>query len=98
MATLLMLKAALPVLDSFTARAVLVVPTVWLAKVSEVGERLAAGVPDATPDRVRLAVWRLPVAVSVIATVAVLVAVAVVLYVTLSLVLPRESTELPQLV
>ena len=97
MAMLVMLKAALPVLDSFTARAVLVVPTVWLTKVSEVGERLAAGVLEATPDPVRLAVCGLPVALSVTETVAVLVPVAVGLNVTLIVQLPAAATELPQL-
>ena len=97
MATLVMLKAALPVLDSFTARAVLVVPTVWLAKVSEVGERLAAGVLEVTPDPVRLAVCGLPVALSVTETVAVRVPVAVGLNVTLIVQLPAAATELPQL-
>src|SRR5947207_2228643 len=97
MATLLMLKAALPVLDSFTARAVLVVPTVWLAKVSEVGERLAAGVLEVAPDSGRAPMWRLPLALSVIESVAGRVPVAVGLNVTLIVQLPAAATELPQL-
>ena len=40
---LLMARVAVPVFDSVTVCAALVVPTVWLAKVSEVGERLATG-------------------------------------------------------
>ena len=75
-------KAALAVLDGFTARAVLVVPTVWLTKVSEVGERLAAGVLEVTPDPVRLAVCGLPVALSATESVAVRVPVAAGLNVT----------------
>src|SRR5437762_3294529 len=97
MAMLVMLKAALPVLDSFTARAVRVVPTVWLTKVSEVGERLAAGVLEVTPDPVRLAVCGLPVALSVTESVAVRVPVAVGLNVTLIVQLPapaRRSSDL----
>src|SRR5437773_489342 len=97
MAMLVMLKAALPVLDSFTARAVLVVPTVRLPKVSEVGERLAAGVLEVTPDPVRLAVCGLPVALSVTETVAFLVPVAVRLNVTFPTRRSSDLTELPQL-
>ena len=97
MAMLVMLKAALPVLDSFTARAVLVVPTVWLTKVSEVGERLAAGVLEVTPDPVRLAVCGLPEALSATESVAVRVPVAAGLNVTLIVQLPAAATELPQL-
>src|SRR5436305_1826137 len=40
---LLMVRVAVPVFDSVTVCAALVVPTLWLAKVSEVGERLATG-------------------------------------------------------
>jgi hypothetical protein len=40
---LVIVRAALPVLDSITVCAALVVPTVWLAKVSEEAERLTAG-------------------------------------------------------
>src|SRR5437667_12525333 len=57
-------KAAEPVFVSVTVCAALVVPTVWLAKVSEAGERLAV-VVDAVPVPVRPAVCGLPEALSV---------------------------------
>src|SRR5205809_845665 len=97
MATLVMLKAALPVLDSFKIGRASCRERVWLSKVSEVGERLAAGVLEVTPDPVRLAVCGLPVALSVTETVAVRVPVVVVFNVPLIVQLPAAATELPQL-
>src|SRR5437899_400098 len=61
---LLMARVAVPVFDSVTVCAALVVPTVWLAKVSEVGERLAV-VVGAVPVPVRPTVCGLPEALSV---------------------------------
>ena len=61
-------------------------------KVSEVGERLTAE----TPEPVRLAVWGLPVALSVTVRVAVRVPVAVGLKVTLIVQLDAAATLLPQ--
>src|SRR5437660_2191944 len=57
-------KAAEPVFVSVTVCAALVVPTVWLAKVSEVGERLAIGV-GAEPLPVTPVVGALPEAFKV---------------------------------
>src|SRR6202007_1156019 len=61
---LVIVKVAVPVLVSVTAFAALLVPTVWLAKVSEVGERLATGAEPAAPVPVRLADRGLPEALS----------------------------------
>src|SRR5207302_5919919 len=61
---LLMARVAVPVFDSVTVCAALVVPTVWLAKVSEAGERLAV-VVGAAPVPVRPTVCGLPEALSV---------------------------------
>lgn len=95
-ATLVILSAALPVFESVTVWAALVVPTFWLANVNEVGERLAAAVDAATPEPVRLAVWGLPLALSVTVTLAVLVPDAVGLKVTLIAQVAPAATEPPQ--
>ena len=95
-ATLVILSAALPVFESVTVWAALVVPTFWLANVNEVGERLAAAVDAATPEPVRLAVWGLPLALSVTVTLAVLVPDAVGLKVTLIAQVVPAATEPPQ--
>ena len=95
-ATLVILSAALPVFESVTVWAALVVPTFWLANVNEVGERLAAAVDAATPEPVRLAVWGLPLALSVTVTLAVLVPDAVGLKVTLIAQVAPAATEDPQ--
>src|SRR5438094_3550547 len=97
-AMLVMLSAAVPVLDSVTTLAALVVPTVCLPNASEVGERLATGVdvPDETPLPVRLIFWGLPVALSVMVTLPVRVPVAVGLKVTLIAQLEPGASEVPQ--
>jgi len=60
-----------------------------------VGERLAVDVDTATPDPVRLAVWGLPVALSVTVTAAVLAPDAVGLNVTLIVQLAPAATDAP---
>ena len=94
-AILVILSAALPVLESVIVWAALVVPTFWLANVNEAGERLAAAVDAATPEPVRLTVWGLPVALSVTVTAAVLVPDAVGLNVTLIVQVAPAATEAP---
>src|SRR5260370_710195 len=59
---------ALPVLESVTDCAALVVPTVWLAKASEEAERLTTGAEAAAPVPVRLTDCGLPEALSVMLT------------------------------
>src|SRR5439155_59393 len=54
---LLIVSVAFPVLVSVTDCVALVVPTAWLAKVNEAGERLATGPVDVEPPvPVRVAV------------------------------------------
>jgi hypothetical protein len=67
----LIVREALPVLERVTFNGALLVPTFWLANVSEAGEKLAAGAEEATPVPVpaRLTVCGLPVALSVIVRV-----------------------------
>src|SRR2546421_416010 len=69
---LLNVSVELPVLVIVANCVALVVPTAWLANVSEAGERLSTGPVDVeAPVPVRVAVCGLPVALSVTATVAV---------------------------
>ena len=89
-------KAAEPVFVSVTVCAALVVPTVWLAKVSEAGERLAV-VVDAVPVPVRPAVCGLPEALSVTLKLPVRVPDAVGENVTLMAQFPPTAKEPPQL-
>jgi len=70
------------------------VPTTWLAKVRLVGERLTAG---AVPVPVRLAVWGLPLALSVRVMAALRVPVAAGVKVTLIVQLVPAATLDPQL-
>ena len=70
------------------------VPTFWLANVSDVGESVA---PGATPVPLRLAVCGLPLALSVTVKVPVRVPVAAGWKVTLIVHLPAAASELPQL-
>ena len=70
----------------------LVVPTFWLLKVKDVGERLAE---DETPVPLRLAVWGLPAALSLTVSVAVRVPVAVGVNVTLIVQLPPAAMTQP---
>src|SRR5206468_10420164 len=93
---LLMARVAVPVFDSVTVCAALVVPTVWLAKVSEVGERLAV-VVGAAPVPVRATVCGLPEALSVTLELPVRVPDAVGVNVTLMLQFPPDAREPPQL-
>lgn len=62
-AILVILNGRLPLLFSVTVWAVLVVPTSWLAKERLAGDRLTIGAPVPVP--VRLIMWRLPAALSV---------------------------------
>src|SRR5256884_521796 len=89
-------KAAEPVFVSVTVCAALVVPTVWLAKVSEAGERLAV-VVDAVPVPVRPAVCGLSEALSVTLKLPVRVPDAVGENVTLMAQFPPTAKEPPQL-
>src|SRR5439155_1738351 len=92
---LLNVSVELPLLVTVTNCVALVVPTAWLAKVSEVGERDAVEVDVETPEPVRAAVCGLPVALSVTVTVAVLVPDAVGLNVTLIVQVPPAATDVP---
>ncbi len=58
--TLEMLTAAVPALSKVAVPAPLVLPTGWLPKARLPGERLAAGVPPATPTPLRLTLLRPP--------------------------------------
>jgi len=64
-AMLLMLRATFPVFVRVTVCEALVVPTVWLPKVRLVADRLSVGVALA-PVPVRLTVWALVLALSLI--------------------------------
>ena len=89
-------KATEPVFVSVTVCAVLVVPTFWLEKVREAGERLAVVVDDVAVP-VRLAVCGLPEALSVTLKLPVRVPDAVGVNVTLMAQFPPAARELPQL-
>src|SRR5207302_9012392 len=91
-----MAKAAGPVFVSVTVCVAVVVSTVWLAKVSEAGERLAV-VVDAVPVPVRPAVCGLPEALSVTLKLPVRVPDAVGENVTLMPQFPPNANEPPQL-
>ena len=90
----MIVKVAEPVLVSVTVCAALVVPTVWLVKVSDVTERLAV-VVGAVPVPVRLTVCGLPEALSVMLKVPVRVPDAVGVNVTLIVQLAPAATEPP---
>src|SRR5437763_1975739 len=94
----LIVKVAVPVFFSVTTCAALAVPTVWLPKLKEVGERLTAGVPvpDDTPLPLRLTFCGLPVALSLTVTVPVRVPVVVGLKFTLIVQLVRAASDVPQ--
>ena len=70
-----MVRVLPPVLLRVMACAVLVVPTVWLAKTKEPGVNDAMGAPTAVP--LRETIWAEPAALSVKLRVAVRVPVAV---------------------
>jgi hypothetical protein len=82
MAMLLMVRGPVPLLVSVTVCPALVVPVVWLAKLRLEGLKVTAG---AVPVPERPTVWGLPVALSVMATLAVRLPVAEGLKVTLML-------------
>jgi len=91
-----MVSVALPVLESVTVCAALVEFNVWLANVSDAGERLAPGVPGANPVPVRPTVCGLPAALSVMVTAAPRAPAAVGVNVTLIVQFPLfAATELP---
>ncbi len=92
--TLVISKAAFPVLVRVTACTALVVPSVWLGKVRLVVVRLTAGPP---PVPVRLTVWGLPVALSLTFNMAVRVPGAAGVKVTVIMQLAPAATVLPQL-
>jgi hypothetical protein len=94
---LVRLSEALPVLESVTDCAALVVPTVWLAKVSEEAERLTTGAEAAAPVPVRLTDCGLPEALSVMLRLLDRVPDAVGVNVTLMVQFAPAATELPQL-
>src|SRR5215472_658935 len=96
-AILVMLSGALPVLLNITACAPLVVPTVWLAKVRLVGDRLTAGAEMDPPVPVRPTVCGLPLALSLTVRVPVRVPVALGVNVTLIVQDAPAATDVPQL-
>ena len=71
----------------------LVVPTDWFPKERLLGERLAAG---AVPVPVRVTLWGLPLALSVMVTDAVRLPLAAGVKVRLMVQLAPAATELPQ--
>jgi hypothetical protein len=75
-------SAAAPLLVNVSVSGALVVPTAWFPNDSGLGVIVRTG-PPATPDPVRLTVWGLPVALSVMLTDAVRDPVEVGLNVTL---------------
>jgi hypothetical protein len=90
-----MFRTALPVFVKVTTCAVLVVFSCWLAKVRLGAERLAAGPVAVTPVPVRLMVWGLGVALSVMVMAPVRVPVAVGVKLTLIVQFAPALTELP---
>jgi hypothetical protein len=86
---LVIVRLAFPVFLSVTLCALLLVPSFCAGKVKEVGERVTTG---AVPVPVRLTVWAVGLALSVMVTTPVLVPAAVGLKVTLSVQLPLTAT------
>ncbi len=89
-----MLNEALPLFVSVTFCAPLVVPTLWLANVRLVGDRLTTGAGAVAPVPVRLTLCGLPLALSLMLTAAVRVPVAVGVNVTLMVQLPPLAATL----
>ena len=87
-----MLIVPVPVFFNVTVLAALVVPTCCVVKARLVGLKLATG---ATPVPVRLAVWGLPAALSVMVNVPVRVPVVVGVKVTLIVQFPPPESEVP---
>ena len=94
-ATLVMLKAPLPVLLRLTVCVVLLTSMGWVPKARLVGERLPTG---AVPAPERLTVCGLPLALSVMLTEAVRLPLAAGVKVTLMVQLLPAATELPHVV
>jgi hypothetical protein len=90
-----MIRTALPVFVKVTTCAVLGVFSCWLEKVRLGAERLTAGPVVVTPVPVRLMVWGLGVALSVMAMAPVRVPVAAGVNVTLIVQFAPALTELP---
>jgi hypothetical protein len=86
----------LPVFASVTVCAALVVPTVWLVKVSEEAERLTTGAEAAAPVPVRLTDCGLPEVLSAMLKVPVRVPDAVGVNVVLIVQFAPTATEVPQ--
>src|SRR5713226_350859 len=93
---LVMFSVPVPVLVSVTLCAALVVPVSWLPKVKLVLDNETAGATEVTPLPVKPMVCGLPLALSVIATLAVLVPVAVGVNVTVMAQFVLAATVLPQ--
>jgi hypothetical protein len=87
------LKVALPLLLRVIVPAALLVPTAWFAKERLLGEKLTAG---AVPVPERLAVWGLPLALSMTVSEAARLPLAEGVKVTLSVQFAPTATELPQ--
>ncbi len=96
-ARLVILKVALPVLVRMMVCAELVTSSGWLPKARLVDERLIT-VALLVPVPVRLTVWGLPMALSVMVTDAVRLPLAEGVKVTLIVQLPPAASELPQVV
>jgi hypothetical protein len=94
--TLVRFSEALPVFESVTVCAALVVPTVWLVKVNEEAERLTTGAEAAAPVPVRLTDCGLPEVLSAMLKVPVRVPDAVGVNVVLIVQFAPTATELPQ--
>ncbi len=90
-------RVELPVLVSVAVCAVLVLPTDWLEKIREAGERLTSGpVVEDVPVPLRVVVWGLPVALSATLKVALKVPVAEGVKVTLIVQLAAAARLVPQ--
>jgi hypothetical protein len=95
---LVMLRDAVPELVSVTDCAALVVFNAWPAKVRLVGDNDTAGAFGAAPVPVRLTVWGLPAALSVMVMVPVCVPLAVGVNLTLIEQFAPAASDAPQVV
>src|SRR5437868_4651428 len=80
---LLMVRSAVPLFLSVTVCAALVVPVFWFPKLRLVGLKLTPGAGALIPLPLRATVWGLPLALSVMLTLALRVPIAVGVKVTL---------------
>ena len=94
MTMLVIVSGALPVFESVTTWATLLLLSCWFPNAMEVGVKLAAA---AVPAPVRLIVWGLPVALSLKVSVAARAPLAVGVNVTLMVQLAAGATRAPQL-